>query len=112
MLWNWVLLICISWHLEQKYAAWRVGLLWGVACIGGQLISAVWEEPCRVIVGASGGVFGIMGLFVADMIVNFRTIKRPILRSLLALLMLVLCLTEVKVTNTTTPRCIQSQTTA
>lgn len=97
MLWNWVLLICISWDLEQKYGAWRVGVLWAAACLGGQLISAVWEDPCRVIVGASGGVFGIMGLFVADMIVNFRTIKRPILRIIMALCMLVLCLKEIEV---------------
>lgn len=33
--------------------------------------------------GASGGVLGLVGLFSADMILNFKTMKRPILRGLI-----------------------------
>lgn len=40
------------------------------------------------VVGASGGVSGLVGLFLADMLLNFETIPRPILRSLAALCLL------------------------
>lgn len=45
--------------------------------------SAVLEDPCTAVVGASGGVFGLMGLFTADMVLNFRTMSRPILHGLI-----------------------------
>lgn len=48
--------------------------------------SAVFEDPCTAVVGASGGVLGLVGLFSADMVLNFRRMKRPILRGLIILL--------------------------
>lgn len=42
----------------------------------GNFFSAAFENTCLALVGASGGVFGMVGLFIADMIVNFGTIKR------------------------------------
>lgn len=42
----------------------------------GNLFSAAFESTCIAVVGASGGVFGVMGLFIADMIMNFKTITR------------------------------------
>ena len=45
-------------------------------CCAGNLFSAAFESFCNTVVGASGGVFGVVGLFIADMIMNFRTISR------------------------------------
>lgn len=42
----------------------------------GSLFSAAFEDPCIAVVGASGGVFGVVGLFIADMIMNFKHIRR------------------------------------
>lgn len=42
----------------------------------GNFFSAAFEDTCLALVGASGGVFGMVGLFIADMVVNFSTIKR------------------------------------
>ena len=42
----------------------------------GNFFSAAFEDTCLALVGASGGVFGMVGLFIADMIVNFPSIKR------------------------------------
>jgi membrane associated rhomboid family serine protease len=86
MLSNLLLTLVLSMHLETKYGAWRIALVWVISCGGGQLVSAAAEDPCGQFVGSSGGVFGMMGLFIADMIVNFHTISRPILRCLLILL--------------------------
>ena len=42
----------------------------------GSFFSAAFENTCIAVVGASGGVFGVVGLFIADMIMNFVTIHR------------------------------------
>ena len=42
----------------------------------GALFAGVTQSPCKPTVGASGGVFGLMGLFVADMIMNYHTLTR------------------------------------
>jgi membrane associated rhomboid family serine protease len=34
------------------------------------------------VAGASGGVFGLFGLFVAYLLLNTESVKRPVLRSL------------------------------
>ena len=42
----------------------------------GNFFSAAFEDTCLALVGASGGVFGMVGLFIADMVVNFASIRR------------------------------------
>ena len=84
--------------LEIKYGAWRAAVLWLLfSCLGGELVSFMWETSCQVIVGASGGVFGIMGLFIADMFINFKTIMRPILRCITILIIFVFYAMEMSV---------------
>ena len=80
---NVLLTLSMSLSLEAKYGAWRIALVWFMSCLGGQFLSATTEDACSHVVGASGGVFGMIGLFVADMLVNFETINRPLLRCLL-----------------------------
>jgi hypothetical protein len=46
-----------------------------VLCAG-NFFSAAFEDTCLALVGASGGVFGMVGLFIADMVVNFASIRR------------------------------------
>ena len=42
----------------------------------GNFFSAAFENNCLAVAGASGGIFGMIGLYVADMILNFESIKR------------------------------------
>ena len=42
----------------------------------GNFFSAAFEDTCLALVGASGGVFGMVGLFITDMVVNFASIRR------------------------------------
>lgn len=37
-------------------------------------------HPFLQVVGASGGIFGLLGIFVADMVLNLESIHRPILQ--------------------------------
>lgn len=79
---NMAMSIFFSANLEYKYGSWRVALLWLVSGLGGNLFSAIFEDRCLVVVGASGAAFGMAGLFAADMILNYETIQRPLLRIL------------------------------
>ena len=51
--------------------------------------SAVTEAPCTAVVGTSGVVFGMAGLTLADMALNFETLARPVLRAAVLLALLV-----------------------
>lgn len=52
-------------------------------------MSAAFEKTCTLLVGASGAVFGFMGLFVADLVINFESISWPFLRVLIILLFVI-----------------------
>ena len=67
---------------EIKYGSWRMFLLCFVSALGGAFWSALFEDGCRIVVGASGGVFGVFGLFIADMVVNFESIAYPVIRGI------------------------------
>eukprot|EP00878_Enallax_costatus_P043421 GHUV01051397.1.p1 GENE.GHUV01051397.1~~GHUV01051397.1.p1 ORF type:complete len:181 (+),score=29.94 GHUV01051397.1:295-837(+) len=54
-------------------------------------MSMAIEEPCFVYVGASGAVFGFLGLYLADIVLNFESMYRPLLR--LGLMLVALGLT-------------------
>lgn len=77
---NVLLIMALAGHLEHNYGAWRIALVLLLSSTGGNLMSAAFEDGCILVVGASGAVFGFMGLFVADAILNFESITRPWLR--------------------------------
>ncbi|CAD7698391.1 unnamed protein product [Ostreobium quekettii] len=85
---NSIIFLLFSTHLEHKYGTIRIGALSFFAGIGGNLLSAAFENVCAVVVGASGCCFGLLGLFVADMVLNFEQVTFPILRIFFLLLML------------------------
>jgi membrane associated rhomboid family serine protease len=51
------------------------------AGVGGNFVSASIENVCTTLVGASGAIFGFMGLFIADLVVNFESISWPLARA-------------------------------
>ncbi|GAQ79753.1 rhomboid-like protease [Klebsormidium nitens] len=79
---NMLLWLVLGLYLERKYATWRIALLWLLSGLGGNFFSALFEDKCTLVVGASGAVFGMVGLFVGDFMLNFETIRRPVLRLL------------------------------
>lgn len=77
---NILLLNAVSIHVERLYGTSRIVFTAFLSAMGGLFISATFEDPCTVVVGASGMIFGITGLWIADMIVNFHHHKRPMLQ--------------------------------
>eukprot|EP00879_Flechtneria_rotunda_P023461 GHRR01024817.1.p1 GENE.GHRR01024817.1~~GHRR01024817.1.p1 ORF type:complete len:190 (+),score=35.48 GHRR01024817.1:384-953(+) len=43
-------------------------------------MSMAFEDHCYVYVGASGAVFGFLGLYLADILLNFESMYRPLVR--------------------------------
>ena len=57
--------------------------VWFLTAIGGTLAQAGYGNPCTVLVGASGTVFGSFGFFFADTIAFWHRTKRPYTRAFL-----------------------------
>ena len=77
---NLALFIPLSYQLERKYGASRIFATCLISGLGGNFASVLFEDPCIVVVGASGMCFGMFGLFIADMMLNYETIERPLMR--------------------------------
>lgn len=77
---NLILFAILSWGLEGKYGFWRTSLLCIISGLAGNFVSAGGEDPCVLVVGASGCVFGLAGFFVIDVLFDFRHVIFPFLR--------------------------------
>ncbi|GMH32174.1 hypothetical protein BSKO_00008 [Bryopsis sp. KO-2023] len=77
---NALLLASLCGYIEYIYGTWRTVLVFFVTSLAGNFMSASFEDPCVLVVGASGAVFGFMGFFIADSVKNFESITRPMLR--------------------------------
>jgi len=51
-----------------------------MAGLAGNFCSAAFEESCVIVVGSSGSVFGFIGFYIADILLNFETLPRPALQ--------------------------------
>jgi membrane associated rhomboid family serine protease len=58
-------------HVERSHGSLRTSVLFTISSVGGNMISALMQ-PGFVLVGASGGIFGLMGVCVADIVLNWR----------------------------------------
>lgn len=79
---NLALFLVLSCYLESLYSVLRVLPIWLVAGVAGNMISAFFDAPCTIVVGASGTVFGLLGMFLADAALNFESIRLLWLRML------------------------------
>ncbi|KAK3283887.1 hypothetical protein CYMTET_8437 [Cymbomonas tetramitiformis] len=86
---NMFLFIALSSHLENKYGTIRIFGIWLLSGVGGNMFSALFEDNCTLTVGASGSVFGMFGLYVADMLLNFESITNPLMRGMSIIVFLI-----------------------
>uniref|UniRef100_A0A7R9YC11 Peptidase S54 rhomboid domain-containing protein n=1 Tax=Pinguiococcus pyrenoidosus TaxID=172671 RepID=A0A7R9YC11_9STRA len=65
--------IVIGFPLEAVHG-WQVGILYILGVIGGAF-TMVWASPHEVIVGSSGGVYGLLGVHMANLLINWDAMK-------------------------------------
>ncbi|KAK3781434.1 hypothetical protein RRG08_019060 [Elysia crispata] len=68
---NMVFQIAFGLSLEMVHKFWRVGLVYVLGAIAGCLIHSVTDMQVSL-VGASGGVYAILGAHVAAIVINWR----------------------------------------
>ena len=61
--------------LERRWGTPKFAAVYLAAGLGATLLSCLWT-PNRISVGASGALMGIMGAFIADIILNWNNLQR------------------------------------
>ena len=78
---NVVLLLLMGCEVERRYGAPRIALLFVISMLGGNVLSAVADARCAVVVGLSGAIFGIMPLYIIDLVKHWRDMTAPALNT-------------------------------
>ena len=81
---NLCLFLIVAGDLEHKYGTTRIVIISFFAGFGGNLFSAVADDGCNILVGASGMIFGLVGFWIADLLINFHFYRDVLTKSLLA----------------------------
>jgi membrane associated rhomboid family serine protease len=71
LLLNMAVMVLIGRTIERNHGFLHTSSLFVASAIGGNMLSALMQ-PGFILVGASGGIFGLMGLCVADIVLNWR----------------------------------------
>ena len=77
-------------YVEKVFGWWRLVILTFVAGTGGALMTAAFDGACTANVGFSGADFGLLGVFIVDLVENVRVSKRAIIRSVMTAILLIL----------------------
>lgn len=106
---NCILFIVLSSQMERQHGALRIASGWVISAFGGNLLrycafllenpefcsdteevhsfihslgfcSAVIEDSCTAVAGASGGIFGLVGMFLAETVLDWKAIRRKLFR--------------------------------
>ncbi|KAG1665637.1 hypothetical protein FOA52_011231 [Chlamydomonas sp. UWO 241] len=90
LLTNLALFLFLSGYLEMYYGTLRITAIFVMSGVAGNFSSTLFEDRCQLVVGASGAIFGLVGLFIADVCLNYESLVLPWLRLGAALGLLVL----------------------
>jgi len=77
---NMLALWFIGLAVEQSHGFWNVAILFVVPAIGGNIMSALFL-PEYISVGASGGIFGLIGACIADIVTNWNLLFSRVLNN-------------------------------
>lgn len=85
---NMLSLVFIGIRLEKEFGFVRIGLLYIISGLGGNLLSALFIQT-SISVGASGALFGLLGAMLSELITNW-TIYANKLAALLTLVLIII----------------------
>jgi membrane associated rhomboid family serine protease len=83
---NVIMYIFFGTVVERTYGPLVAIFIWFTAATMGSFMAGACGQPCAVLVGASGAVFGYFGFFCADTGLRWNIIKRPTIRILFILM--------------------------
>ena len=89
---NVVIQLMLGCPLESINGFFRVGVVYTAGIYGGAILCATTDVYYNV-VGASGGVYSIMGMHVANLLMNWSEMNRSYWNHWVVLFMLLLCFT-------------------
>lgn len=69
--------VTVGWSLEKTYGFYRIAPIYFISGVIGNIFSTVFI-PCNISVGASGALFGFMGVLVVDLIQNWKHLRNPV----------------------------------
>ena len=92
---NMLLYIVLARHLERRYGTWRLVVVSTISGIGGNLFCCLFSDPCTVVVGASGLIFGVAAFWIADLLLHLHEIRGILLQLFLVLVFFVLFLVTI-----------------
>eukprot|EP00892_Ulva_mutabilis_P009596 jgi/Ulvmu1/7008/UM033_0067.1 len=78
---NTFMFVVLATYVERRNGTLRTAVVFWTSAISGGLVShSTSGNRCTVTVGSSGGVFGLLGMFMADLCLHFSSISYPAYR--------------------------------
>ena len=74
---NVALFLLVGCEIERRYGTPRTVALFLLTAIAGNILSAMAEAHCAVVVGLSGAIFGFLPLYVIDVSKHWRDMAAP-----------------------------------
>lgn len=84
-----IMLTRLAFQIERAYGGHRIFAIIMLSGLGGAFTGALFEARCDILVGASGAIFGLIGCFIADLIMNFESIKWPLLKLVMVIFIII-----------------------
>jgi membrane associated rhomboid family serine protease len=88
---NMLVQIRIGKPLEESYGAWRIAPIYILSGIFGNIMSSIFL-PTEVEVGASGALFGFLGVLLSDLLLNWKLLQSPFKNLLILLFTIIIAL--------------------
>jgi membrane associated rhomboid family serine protease len=84
---NWVFLLALLYYLEARYGTFQTGACFIVSQVGAVLLST-WLTPVQtILIGASGGIYGLVSMLLVDTWVNLHWALLPRLQIVFVVIM-------------------------
>jgi membrane associated rhomboid family serine protease len=71
---NTFIILIVSWYIEPKYGSKRLWTVFLLSIFGGNILSWCVYPQELIIIGASGGCYGLLVLLIADCVLNWETV--------------------------------------
>jgi len=76
--------------LERSFGSIRIGLLYILCGVGGNLLSCCFLYD-QIQAGASGAIFGQVGMMLVDVFVNWKLLQRPVCNLVIMIIVILIC---------------------